>query len=79
VPEGLTEASRIDSFLKQYGTKEGEVHQGSVHYAIYRVPYMREPFVSPPPLQSDFDETMYFGLYKIPPPVPWPSEGVVEN
>lgn len=79
VPEGLTEASRIDSFLQQYGTKEGEIHQGSVHYAVYRVPYMREPFVSPPPLKSDFDETMYFGLYRIPPPVPWPSEGVVEN
>lgn len=55
VPEGLDEAARIDKFLKQYGEKVAEVHQGTVHYAIYKVPYMKEPFVSPPPLASDYE------------------------
>jgi len=55
VPEGLTEAKRIETFVHQYGTKEGEIHQGTIHYAIYKIPYMREPFIGAP-LSSDFEE-----------------------
>lgn len=55
VPEGLTEAKRIETFVNTYGEKVEEIHKGTIHYAVYKVPYMREPFVSPPPLSSDFE------------------------
>lgn len=62
VPDGLAEAARIDKFLKQYGEKVAEVHQGTIHYAIYKVPYMREPFVSPPPLKSEYEIIVQRGI-----------------
>jgi hypothetical protein len=53
-PDELTEAKAIESFVKTNGEKVTEIHRGTVHYAIYKVPSLREPFVSPPPLKSDF-------------------------
>jgi hypothetical protein len=56
VPDELTQAKAIESFVKNNGERVAEIHQGTVNYAIYKVPSLREPFVSLPPLKSDFDE-----------------------
>lgn len=61
VPEGLTEAKRIETFVNTYGENIGEIHQGTIHYAIYRAPHIKEPFVSPPPPSSDFEEIIRRG------------------